>query len=131
MERRIVLAKPVEIVLHRRAPFERQRRNHAPEPGIALRPLGDPGRLVEILALGHIHLDEDELIDAHRIGGLGQMFGQHQTVELRRVFHPWVTQPLRVERCTWLSTIGKSSMAVLLTPGVLRVITQPITNLPR
>ena len=63
------------------------------KPRIGLRELGDPGGLVEMLALVGIDLDEDELIDLHRLGGLDQMLGQHEPVELGRIPRPGIAEP--------------------------------------
>jgi Lrp/AsnC family leucine-responsive transcriptional regulator len=88
----LVLAQPVEFARHCLAAFEPKRCDHAGYAPVGPREVRDPFGLIEMLRPIDIDLDKDETFDLHRLGRLGEVFGQDLAVERRRALHPGVTE---------------------------------------
>ena len=97
-----------------------KRRDHAGKPLVGLGEALRPRPLRQVLRKVDIDFDEDELLDLDRRRRLGQVAGQHLPAKRWRVLGPGIAEPLWVAKCTWLSTIAKSGIPILLTAYMRR-----------
>jgi hypothetical protein len=85
-----------ELRLDRLAALHRHGRDHSGDARVELRLLAYPARLVKILAVGHVDLDENELFDFDPGGQAGIILRQIGLVEEGDAGHPGIGKNVRV-----------------------------------